>query len=249
MVKKRSKVIGISIIIPVFNSRDTLLPLTKKILDLYKDYDLEILLIDDGSHDNSKGVLWELKKEYPQYIKLVFHGKNLGEHSAIYSGFKIASKKWAITLASDYQNPPEEILNLVSAAEADNRDVVYGQFFRKKHSLLKNLMSKIINGLATIFLKKPKDLHLSNFKCVKVDIYRKIINKNNPLPLIDIEILRETKNIGVVGVIHQKRLSGESSYNLKRYISLGLRILYNIVPFPLNNIILKFYIRFFPVFI
>jgi undecaprenyl-phosphate 4-deoxy-4-formamido-L-arabinose transferase len=242
-------VTGVSIIIPVFNSKNSLAPLVERVFELYKNYDLEIILIDDGSHDGGQEILKKLQNIYPELIKLVFHKKNLGEHSAIYSGFRIAQKKWAVTLASDYQNPPEEIINLLQVAEIKNFDVIYGQFIKKEHSFIKNLISKTVNGLATILLKKPRGLHLSNFKCVKRNIYKNIVNKNNPLPLIDIAILKETNKIGMIGVIHQKRLDGESSYDFRRYVSLGLRILYNTTPKPINHMILKFYSQFFPVLI
>ena len=241
--------IGISIIIPVLNSKDAVITLTKKLFELYQNYDLEIIFIDDGSHDGTQEILKKIKNEYHEIIKLVIHKENLGEHSAIYSGYKIASKKWAVTMASDFQNPPEEIKNLVMLGEIENLDAIYGQFIKKEHSFLKNLMSKIVNGLAIIFLKKPKGLHLSNFKCVKRNIYKNIVNEKNPLPLIDLAILRETNNIGMISVIHQKRLIGKSTYNLKRYISLGLRILYNIAPSPFHGLILKLYYRYFPVLI
>jgi len=240
-------VLNFSVIIPVLNARDIVRPLANKLLDLYQGLEIEIIFIDDGSQDGSQEILKKIEQEYPSKVKVCIHKENFGEHSAIYTGLQKATKKWAVILACDFQNPPEEIIKLLLLAESENFDVVYGQFVKKEHSFFKNLGSYIVNRLARVIIKAPSELHLSNFKCTSRRIYKNIGKAFNPLPLIDLEIIKQTKNIGKVQVIHHKSMLGKSHYNLERYFSLMLRISYNVAPTPLKNLILKFYARYFPV--
>lgn len=102
----------VSVVIPVFNEQDSLPELIRRTTAacdlLGKDY--EVLLVDDGSSDDSAKMLVEAAQADGSHIVAVLLNRNYGQHSAIMAGFSHVTGDLIITLDADLQNPPEEIL-------------------------------------------------------------------------------------------------------------------------------------------
>ncbi|MDF9334518.1 glycosyltransferase [Escherichia coli] len=115
----------VSVVIPVYNEQESLPELirrtTKACESLGKEY--EILLIDDGSSDNSAHMLVEASQAEGSHIVSILLNRNYGQHSAIMAGFSHVTGDLIITLDADLQNPPEEIPRLVAKAD-EGYDVV-----------------------------------------------------------------------------------------------------------------------------
>ena len=106
--------IKISIIIPVFNSEMTIQPLVKSLINKFDDkYEIEIILVNDFSTDNSEELCIELYNSFPDKIKFYSLGKNFGEHNAVMAGFNHTSGDWIIVMDDDFQNPVEEVEKLI----------------------------------------------------------------------------------------------------------------------------------------
>ena len=104
--------IKISIIIPVFNSEMTIQPLVKSLINKFDDkYEIEIILVNDFSTDNSEELCIELYNSFPDKIKFYSLGKNFGEHNAVMAGFNHTSGDWIIVMDDDFQNPVEKLKN------------------------------------------------------------------------------------------------------------------------------------------
>ena len=115
-----------SVVIPVFNSVDII----EKTVNGVRSYFLssknnfEIILVNDGSKDNSWEVIERLANKYDELISINLV-KNYGQHNANMCGFRHASGDYLITMDDDLQNPPEEIAKLIEKAN-EGYDIVIG---------------------------------------------------------------------------------------------------------------------------
>lgn len=225
--------IDFSVVIPVYNSAKTI---ERLVIDIEKELDtfnFEIILVNDGSNDNSAKICLALCQEKVN-IKFINLRKNFGEFNAVICGLSFVEGKYGIIIDDDFQNPPSEILKLYNKAEAEKLDVVYSYYDSKRHHWFRNFGSRSINFLTTYLLKKPKDLYLSSFKLIHKDVIHEIVKSRSPHPYIDGLIFQVTNNIGKQKVIHNSRDEGRSNYSLKKLISLSLTIIFGYSLLPLR---------------
>ena len=223
----------LSIVIPVYNSQNTIARLVEQVLLALANSQLEIVLVNDGSLDNSEQVGADLAQKHPE-VKFISLRRNFGEFNAVMCGLNHANGDFCVIIDDDFQNPPAEILKLVETAQAGNYDVVYSYYSQKQHSFFRNAGSWLVNILTTWLLNKPRDLYLSSFKLIRAEVVQEIIQYRGPYPYIDGLIFRVTRSVGKVQVSHQKRKNGRSSYTLGKLISLFLNILFCYSPRPLR---------------
>jgi len=225
--------ISISICIPVYCGDKTIKSLVIDIQKEMKDYEFEIILIDDASNDNSESECISLSKEY-NFVKFISLRKNFGEHNAVLCGLNYVTGYYVAIIDDDFQNPPSEILKLIAKAQEADYDVVYSRYEQKKHHWARNIGSLFNDKVATWLLNKPAGLYLSSFKLIKKDVVKEIIKYKGPFPYIDGLILRVTNNIAVATVKHDKRQHTGSNYTLAKLISLWLNMFVNFSIKPLR---------------
>jgi undecaprenyl-phosphate 4-deoxy-4-formamido-L-arabinose transferase len=223
----------ISICIPVYNSEKTIARLVKNIKENLKNYNLEIILVNDGSKDNSEKVCSDLALK-DKIVKFISLRKNFGEHNAVMCALNYSKGDYVVIIDDDFQNPPQEIIKLVNEARRYNYDVVYSKYYKKKHNIFRNLGSWFNDIVATWLLNKPKNLYLSSFKLIKKEVVKEIIKYKGPFPYIDGLILRVTNNIASVFVEHSKRIGSKSNYTIGKLISLWLNMFVNFSIKPLR---------------
>ena len=200
----------LSIIIPVYNSEKTIAALVDKLfLETRESCELEIVLVNDQSKDNSEAVCIKLNEKYTPRLKFYSLAKNVGEHNAVMAGLNQMSGDYAVIMDDDFQNPVSEVIKLLDYALNHDVDVVYTFYEKKQHSYFRNLGSSFNNTVATIMLKKPKDLYLSSFKLLNRYLVNEIIRYDLPFPYIDGLILRTTSRIGKIQVQHEKESRGQ----------------------------------------
>ncbi len=225
----------ISVIIPVYKSEKTIAPLVERILTTLREYAIEIVLVNDGSPDASEAVCTKLAQDF-ETVKFISLRRNFGEFNAVMCGLNFATGKYCIMVDDDFQNPPSEIIKLVEEAERGDFDVVYSYYESKQHSLFRNTGSSLVNQLTTWLLDKPSDLYLSSFKLIRQEVVQEMIQYKGPYPYLDGLIFRVTRNVGKVEVQHSKRQEGQSSYTLRKLVSLFLNILFCYSPRPIRLI-------------
>ena len=223
-----------SIVIPVYNGSNTIGPLVDKLLENLDRENLQIVMINDGSQDNSHNVCQELATKNSAHITYLNLSRNFGEHNAVMAGLHFAKGDWVVIMDDDFQNPPEEVPLLIKTASEGDFDVVYTYFDKKEHSPFRNIGSRFHNWMACKLLSKPKDLYLSSFKCMNRFLVDQAIKYTGPYPYLDGLILRCTNRIGRVKVRHDSRLTGKSGYNLKKLIRLWLNMFINFSVKPLR---------------
>ncbi len=221
----------LSVIIPVYHGAVTIQKLVDVAQEQLKVYPFEIVLINDGSKDDSEKVCLELSAKFKN-ISFLSLRKNFGEFQAVMCGLNHAKGDYSVIIDDDFQNPPSEIIKLLETAQKEDFDVVYGQYDEKKHHQFRNVGSWFVNQITTSLFKKPQDLYLSSFKLIKKEVVEEICKYKGPYPYIDGLIFNVTDNVGKVTVQHNDRHHGESNYTAKKLTSLFLNIIfgYSLLP-------------------
>ena len=216
--------IGLSIVIPVYRGASTIERLVDALSKLHPAGGLEIVLVNDGSPDNSGEVCQHLLEHACIPLTYVEHARNFGEHNAVMTGLRHASGAYVITMDDDLQNPPEEVIRLYDHARLGNWDVVYTRYANKQHAGWRNLGSRFANGVADRLLDKPKGLYLSSFRCMSAFVVQAVTRYQGPYPYVDGLIMQVTQRIDSIEVRHLPRIEGRSNYNLARLVRLWLNL-------------------------
>lgn len=236
LVTTPGPVVALSFVIPVYNGSQTISRVVDRIAQSFDTVHFEIVLVNDGSADNSERVCRELAVQYPGVVKFVHLARNFGEHNAVLAGLRQTVGEAVAVLDDDGQNPPEEVWRLWDHLQATGCDVVYGRYREKRHSLFRNLGSRLNDRMANWLLKKPKDLYLSSFKVMNRFLVSELIRYRGPFPYLDGLIFRTTRNIAQVECEHHNRIAGRSGYNLRRLVRLWLNMFlgFSITPLRLS---------------
>ena len=224
----------LSIVVPLFNSASTVTTLVNELSTICAQADGEIVLVNDGSRDQTERVAREAIREATVPITLITLSRNFGEHNAVLAGLRVTRGDYVVTMDDDLQNPPSEVMKLVNAAEAEQRDVVYSAYAQKEHSWWRNFGSAVTNLIADHVVDKPKKLYLSSFRCLSRLVAQEVAKSRNPYPYIDGLIFQVTQNVGVLKVEHAPRSQGASGYTLRKLVRLWISMLINVSVVPLR---------------
>jgi glycosyltransferase involved in cell wall biosynthesis len=224
----------LSVVIPVYNGADSIGELVNALEALDIPGGHEIVLVNDGSPDNSLAVCRELVARAKIPITLVDHARNYGEHNAVMTGLRHTRGAHVINMDDDLQNPPEEVIRLLLHAQKTGADVVYTYYDERHHAKWRNLGSEFTNWVAAFVLDKPKGLYLSSFRCMSALVVREIIRYEGPFPYVDGLILQVTQKIDRLLVSHLPRAVGRSNYTLRRLLRLWMSMFVNFSVMPLR---------------
>jgi len=226
----------LSIVIPVYNSEKTISPLVDALQSyLASIIKFDIILVNDGSKDNSIQVLRSVSEKYENVTALGL-SRNFGQHNAIMAGLNYATGDLVMTMDDDLQHPVEEVEKLLEKIE-EGYDVVYGEYMVKSHSILKNIGSEMNNIMANVMIKKPKSLRFTSFRIMRTFLVKEMVKYNAPYPYIDGLILRITRNIGTITITHESRKIGRSNYTFKKLFTLWMNGFLNFSIIPLRAFI------------
>ncbi len=226
---------ALSVVVPVYNGAATVGELVKALRGLDIDGGLEIVLVVDGSPDNSLAVCKALAAESGAPVTVVSLSRNFGEHNAVMAGLARATGAYAITMDDDLQNPPGEVKRLFEHARDGDYDAVYTYYAEKQHEPWRNLGSRFTNWCADHLIDKPRGLYLSSFRCISAFVRERIVaNYEGPYPYVDGLVFQVTQNVGRLEVDHLPRSEGRSNYTLRRLIRLWLSMFLNFSVMPLR---------------
>lgn len=224
----------LSIVIPVYRSQNILPELVNEIKQSTDNLKLqdqfELILVSDASPDGSWQVISDLHKQFG-FIKGILLRKNFGQHSATMAGLNYSSGEIVVVMDDDLQHPPSEIGNLMRAIN-EGADVCYTHYKGRQHAWWKILGSRFSNFIVTLLMNKPIGLYLSSFKAIRREVVLEVIKYDGPYAYLDGLILSVTRSIKSIDIAHQQRHEGKGNYNLKRSISLWLRMAtsFSVVP-------------------
>jgi glycosyltransferase involved in cell wall biosynthesis len=218
----------ISIVIPLYNEEESLPELLTWIEKVCTEhgYRHEVIMIDDGSKDNSWNVIRDLSAQYPA-IKAIRFQRNYGKSPALYEGFKAASGKVVITMDADLQDSPDEIPGLYGMIVNDGYDLVSGwKKVRYDNAVTKNLPSKLYNGVN----RWVSGIQLHDMNCGLKAYKSKVIKSIEVYGEMHrfIPVLASNagfKKIGEKVVQHRARKYGVSKFGWERFINGFLDLL------------------------
>jgi len=238
--------IGLSIVVPVYRGAATVATLVGALAALHPEGGMEVILVNDGSPDNSAEICRAIAASPPTIegtettlpVVYIEHARNYGEHNAVMTGLRHARGRFVITMDDDLQNPPEEVTKLYDHARLGNWDVVYTRYASKKHAPWRNLGSQFANKVADWLLDKPKGLYLSSFRCMSTLVVRSVARYRGPYPYVDGLIMEVTQRIDSIEVRHLPRAEGRSNYTVTRLVRLWLNLATSFSLAPLRVAIL-----------
>lgn len=213
-MKTSDPTLDLSIVLPVYNEAESLpslIPeLTIVLRQLGRSY--EILAVDDGSSDDSVGVLRRLQEEEP-HLRVVQFRRNFGQTAAFAAGFDYARGNVIVTLDADGQNDPADIPHLLEKMEEDDYDMVNGwRQNRKEPFLTRKLPSKVANWL----IANASDIHLHDRGCSLKALRRDLVKQMHLYGELHRFLPEVASLIGVrvaeVPVNDRPRKAGQSKY-------------------------------------
>jgi polyisoprenyl-phosphate glycosyltransferase len=221
-------------VIPVFNSEPLVGTTIDRTVAFFEaqGFAYEIVLVNDGSADNSWDVLVEAVERHT-HVRAINLLRNYGQHNANLAGLRHATGDYVITMDDDLQNPPEEIIHLINEA-MNGPDVVFGKYRRKQAAGHRTLGSKAIGQVNRRIFGQPHDLTVSNFRILRRDVVDRICESRTAFPYITGQALLYSNRQTNVDVEHAPRAIGKSTYSSIRIAKLVLRILFSYSLFPLR---------------
>lgn len=218
----------LSIVIPTYRGSATVPRLLEGIWAQPFPNDLEVVIVDDGSPDESAGHIeaW-LESHSPPIgtLRFIELARNFGEHNAVMAGLLEARGDLVLTMDDDMQHRPEDAFALFRRLECDALlDVVYGQLVDKQHAAWRNIGSRASDRLLGWLVGKPRDVRLSTFRCLRRRVVNELLRYAGPFPYIDGLVLQQTSRIAGHPVDHLPRVQGRSGYRFGSLARLFLTV-------------------------
>ena len=219
----------ISIVVPLFNEQDSLEELTQRIqraviADVLGDY--EVLLIDDGSNDDSWSIIEKLSQLHPMVHGIRFR-RNFGKAAALAAGFAVAKGRFIVTMDADLQDDPKELVRLTEKLNS-GYDVISGWKQTRYDPWHKRWPSLVFNGI----LRKFSRLHLHDFNCGLKAYRREVLDEITLYGEMHrfIPVLAAARGFRVaeIAVQHHPRVHGVSKYGVSRILK-GFLDLFTVV--------------------
>ena len=226
----------LSIIVPCYRSSDWLADLSEQIKNVMQaqGWSYELILVNDCSPDGTWKTIQSIVSTVPSVrgINLAF---NTGQFRATFCGLQQAAGQIIVTMDDDLQQPPEEIPALVNALEASPEcDAVFARYRGKKHGLLRNLGSTVMNTLFRLSYGKPKEIRSTTFLALRPALVKSICKYSTVNPNINPLIFQTTQRLRSVNVRHQNRQRGRSGYGLIKLFRLMTDNVLSVSTLPLK---------------
>jgi len=222
LIKSMSKS-SISLIVPLYNEVENipkLLESLKKILEPL-DYPWEVILVNDGSTDQSEELLNKLLKAYPNFTALHFK-RNFGQTAAWAAGFDYAKGDILITLDGDLQNDPADIPRMLAIMEKEGVEVVAGWREHRQDESLRMGLSFIANRIINKTLKTQVKDSGCSLRLIKRSALKGITLYGEMHRLFPFLLVQNGASIAQTPVNHSPRLAGKSKYGFNRTIKVLL---------------------------
>lgn len=214
----------VSCVIPCYCSSATISAVIEEIeraAALRTDYDLEIILVNDGSPDDgaTARAIATLAEQSARIVAINL-ARNFGQHAAIMAGFAQVHGDIVVCLDDDGQTPADEMFKLVDKV-AEGYDIVYASYSgHKQHNIFRNMGSKFNYWCNHVLMGIPRDLEQTSYFACKRFVVDSALRYENPYPYIEGLLFQAVQSCCNVPVVHRAREVGASGYSLHKLVSL-----------------------------
>lgn len=223
---------NLSIVVPVYKGETLIEPLVAQLGQTLPAFTekYEIILVNDGSPDDSWAVIQNLTDKY-QCVRGICMMRNYGQHNATLCGVRLARYEVTVTMDQDLQHRPEDIPLLLEKLE-EGYDVVYGAPKKLPQGLLRNLMTASIKQILARVIGLPAVRNVSAFRAFRTNLREAFANFQSPTLILDVLLSWGTTRFTSVPVnIAQAE---RTSYNFRMLVRTALLILTGYSTLPLR---------------
>jgi len=231
-MESRTSPVDLSLVVPVYNSAGTLQILMGQIHAALAKRQFEVLLVNDGSSDDSWSVIRNLAAQDP-VVRGIHLMRNYGQHNAVLAGIRAARGDVIVTIDDDLQHPPAEIPKLLDRL-MEGSDVVYGTAARLPHTRFRNASSWITKLVLQKAMGAETARKVSAFRAFRTSLRNAFQNYQSPFISIDVVLTWGTRRFSSVKVEHRPRTIGESQYTLRALVTHALTVATGFTTLPLR---------------
>lgn len=196
----------------------------------------EVILVNDGSRDNSWEVICEMAEQQP-FVRGLNLMRNYGQHNALLCGIRAAKHEVTITMDDDLQHPPEEIPKLLNKL-AEGYDVVYGTPQKEQHGFWRNMASVLTKMAVQSAMGAETARDISAFRAFRTQVRDAFVSYRSSFISIDVLLTWGTTRFAAISVRHDPRQIGASNYTFRRLASHALDMVtgFSILPLQLASL-------------
>ena len=230
---------GLSVVVPVFNTRESLRELVSRTSAACSDLGpLEILLIDDGSSARTWNEIQNLAVEF-SFVRGLRLGRNFGQHNALLAGIRAAQMPTIVTIDDDLQNPPEEIPRLLTHLADGGFDVVYGVPDRVEQPFLRRIAGRLTRWSLKSGLGVNSALNVSSFRSFRTSLRDSFANDLGTNVSVDALLSWGSSRFGAITVRHDQRMEGKSNYSFGKLLRFAIDTTtgYSTVPLQVASVL------------
>ena len=227
----------ISIVIPIYNEEQSISELVKqltKFININRRYNFELILVENGSNDNSYNLLKFYAKKDSR-IKVIQLSKNFGGEGGIEAGIHQAKGHALVIMMADLQEPIE-LINQFLAKWEQGYDIVYGIIKKRTASFFRNFFSILFYKLINLLTNNMFPINVSDFKLIDRKVYETVIKMPEQNKYLrGVVSWTGFKQIGIP-FDRKKRYAGKSKADLKTVVSIALNAIFSFSYAPLRMI-------------
>jgi len=224
-----TSVIEYSVIIPAKNEADNLPDLIAEIARAMADRHYEIVVVDDGSRDQTLARLAALQRDGRYPLRSFHHGVSLGQSTALYHAAQLAQGRWLITLDGDGQNDPADIPMLLQRLQQQPElKLIAGHRVRRQDSWIKRFSSRFANGLRARLLRDHTPDTGCGLKIIDREFFLRLPYFDHMHRFIPALVQRHGGQMAIQAVNHRQRSKGVSNYGTLDRALVGIVDLFGV---------------------
>lgn len=227
---------NVSIVIPTFGSAHTLRALFARLEAAARvsRRHWELIIVDDGSPDETWATLQDLKTAAGMPVRLVRLLKNAGQHNALIAGLHHTSGGFVVTMDDDLQHAPENVDSLLDALDG-GYDLVIAAFSRKQHKLSRNMGGRMVDVIIRRLFELPADFQLTSFRAMRSKVATAASQTREAHPYLTALLLENARSVSNVEVAHHPNTVRRTHYSFLRSARLAANLVfgYSSIPFAL----------------
>jgi undecaprenyl-phosphate 4-deoxy-4-formamido-L-arabinose transferase len=224
---------AVSVVVPVYNSAETLPQLATRVDAALAGTPHELVLVNDGSADGSWDAVSGLAARH-EAVRGLNLMRNYGQHNALLAGIRAARAPVVVTIDDDLQNPPEEIPKLLGRLREADADVVYGTSRDEHYGLMRGLATRLGKFALRIAIGDDIAGKVTAFRAFRTDLRDAFASFDGPYVSIDALLNWGAGTYAFVEVEHHAREVGRSSYSVLRLVRHAVNVLTGFTTRPLR---------------